>query len=727
MKKIPGDEGLQPLITYLDGIIEPNGTQKASVVTGIKQNDPTSDVQIMVVYMVSSIVVMFCCFMALVCLRRRFPEKYKQNEMAGIAPINLPDEYLGLLRAFMVTTDQAQQSMGLDSAMFLEFCDLCMRLLIAIGAPLILLLGPLTHFLEDHSDIDDPFALGGVLAMPPQSRMVWAHVISVWYVVIVSETMILHAHDKFLARRFEWLRAMPPPRATTVLVQGIPPSQQTDEGLRDYFSSMFSSDKIAEAFVVKRTGKLTSLQKKLAHMQSKLDEEIAKEEAQAAGDAQTASVEPAAVTTARKLRDEVATEVEYERQCVLKEAQDGSPKVFSSNGFVTFCAPREAAVALHLTFKPRREDMSVRLPPEPTDVNYEDLGTDVQYKLASETLGRCFTVFVFISVMPASVVIMTATSLEALEHVAPSVAAWISQHKMLESVVFGFLPTLLVQLVVSYVPTVFMLILGKFHRMLSRAWAQRTLQHYYYAFQILFVLLATCVDIVLPRTIKTVLESPRAVMPMLASELPAASHFYVNFMFLQCIIHASNLTRYPELAMYLGYCKIYDKEKARMQSEPEDQDYHGVGARSARLSLYIAIGITLCNVCPIITACTLINIACCRFVYGYLVIFAETRKPDLGGEFWVAQLHHLQSALIIYILLMMGIFEKFRPHFGPSPTTAVFPTLLYAIHCWGNQRHMDWENLPFEEVVLHGHAHEKEAKTAFASRYAQPELMATAT
>ena len=33
---------------------------------------------------------------------------------------------------------------------------------------------------------------------------------------------------------------------------------------------------------------------------------------------------------------------------------------------------------------------------------------------------------------------------------------------------------------------------------------------------------------------------------------------------------------------------------------------------------------------------------------GYLLVYSETTKPDLGGEFWCLQLQHLQKGLFLY-------------------------------------------------------------------------------
>merc|ERR1719195_1035611 len=113
-----------------------------------------------------------------------------------------------------------------------------------------------------------------------------------------------------------------------------------------------------------------------------------------------------------------------------------------------------------------------------------------------------------------------------------------------------------------------------------------------------------------------------------------------------------NLTRYFPLIKYQAFSKIYGEEDARGMAEPEDQDYYGIGSRSARFTINMVIAIVFGTLCPWISPLAFINFAACRLYYGYLIPFAETKKPDLGGVFWVHMLKHLHIGSLIYILVM---------------------------------------------------------------------------
>jgi hypothetical protein len=49
----------------------------------------------------------------------------------------------------------------------------------------------------------------------------------------------------------------------------------------------------------------------------------------------------------------------------------------------------------------------------------------------------------------------------------------------------------------------------------------------------------------------------------------------------------------------------------------------------------------------------------CRVAYTYLLVYSEIPKPDTGGAFWCAQLHHVQQGLFIYVLcLWLKMMER---------------------------------------------------------------------
>merc|ERR1719375_2497274 len=158
-----------------------------------------------------------------------------------------------------------------------------------------------------------------------------------------------------------------------------------------------------------------------------------------------------------------------------------------------------------------------------------------------------------------------------------------------------------------------------------------------------------------------------------------------------------NLLRYQQLFKYkFLFLPLYkDSEKARAASEPENQDYYGMGSRSARFTINMVIGIVYSTLSPTVALLAAMNFACCRLFYGYLIPFAETKKPDLGGVFWVTKLEHVFIGNCIYCVLMTGVLFGRAP--SAIPGIVVAPTIFYVLWSLGRFKEaFSWENLPFE-------------------------------
>merc|ERR1719359_1486156 len=158
------------------------------------------------------------------------------------------------------------------------------------------------------------------------------------------------------------------------------------------------------------------------------------------------------------------------------------------------------------------------------------------------------------------------------------------------------------------------------------------------------------------------------------------------------------------LFKYIGFSKLYpdDDDKAHQLSEPEDQEYFGIGSRSARFTINMVIGIVYGTLCPPMNVLCWINFYVCRLVYGYVIPFAECKKPDLGGPFWVDMLKHMFIANIIYCIVMCGVLSLRAEMSGFQPVTIAAPSLIYVLYKYSRfERAFSWEELPIPEAMKH--------------------------
>jgi len=289
----------------------------------------------------------------------------------------------------------------------------------------------------------------------------------------------------------------------------------------------------------------------------------------------------------------------------------------------------------------------------------------------------------------------------------------------LQSVWQGLAPTMGLQVMVAFLPTLLILIFRLFFTLKADAFAQHKVQVWYFWFQVVFVILATAVGQDALGFTRTLFTDPFAIFGLFANTLPYATHFYMNFMTIQWATHAMVMTRNVCLSKFIAFNKLFkDEDKAKQKAEPEDQDYYGIGSRSARFTIMMSIGIIYGTLSPPMNIFCYINFWICRVVYGYLINFAETKKADRGGEFFVYQLKHLFVANMLYCVVMTGVLLGRASSTGPGCIAA--PSLLYVIWSFGRfKTKYQWERLPLHEVATFKRTRVKEETGVFM----QPELI----
>jgi len=357
-----------------------------------------------------------------------------------------------------------------------------------------------------------------------------------------------------------------------------------------------------------------------------------------------------------------------------------------SAGFVTFDNRRHALACLHTVFSKNADEFVVSTPPPSSDVLWNNLKQDEGSKIISTILAYACATLVFFVFLPA---VLLGTNITELIHAGPLQHIWQS-----------FAPSLSLMLFLGFLPTVFLMIFRTFLTLKADIFAQHKLQMWYFIFMFFFIILVTAIGQSLFATFKNVVRKPELALELMANNMPNATHFYMDFLMLQWGEQAVCVLRHMNLFKFLMFRRFHDYATAKELSEPEDQDYYGLGARSARFSINMLIGIIFSTLSPLIAILTLILFHLCRLFYGYLIVFGEIRKPDLGGVFFVTQLQHLLFGVGVYNLLMIGVLHGRAPTFFPA--ILAIPSLIYTLYCYRHfQTHFIWTNLPFEEFIFH--------------------------
>jgi len=239
--------------------------------------------------------------------------------------------------------------------------------------------------------------------------------------------------------------------------------------------------------------------------------------------------------------------------------------------------------------------------------------------------------------------------------------------------------------------------------------------------------------------LQEIVNSPWTLFETLSNTLPSCTHFYMNYIITQWLNHSWQLLRIMPVTKYMTFREFYPLEKARQMSEPEDQDYWGIGSRSARLSVEMMIGIIFSTMSPAIAMLTFINFGVCRVCFGYLIPFAETKKPDLGGEFYAKQLRHLFHGLLMYTIVMAfyvyaqagddKLIEVQQHAFSHAHVSLPFMSLpaliawfavVFVLVAWRRFEKVKWRSVPFPAVVKYTSS--EATRPPVLETFIQPEL-----
>jgi len=602
-----------------------------------------------------------------------------------------------------------KQSAGLDRALLIEFARLSKNLMWTVGTPLVLILCPLHFFFGNGmaEQVGDRLSTVGINNVERGSWLFWVHALFAWYVVLISQHFLHEAMNMFLHERFQWLRELEPPRSTTVLVEGIPAKHCTDAALKQCFENLFPQ-KVKTASVVKFTAGLESIMVAVLDKQAEL--EMARSKAYPPMSEETDSeCNPPLVNEHQDIErlqrelESLLCQVKKERDRIEVDGKDARKTargcaVNTSTGFVTFVAEKEAQMALGLRLSAPVEELLMSIPPGPQDIIWSDLWVSLPMQKLWKFIGLCLIFVVFWSFLPFIMTISSFCNLRQWEAKLPFFAKVAARWPTLEVLVEGVVAQLALQIFMSFLPTVLMQIFYAFFSLKAHAWAQLHLQTWYFWFMVVFVVLVSSIGRgLIPRTLE-ILSQPTHTIATVAENLPSVSNFYLGYILVRWTSHGLDITRYIQVIKYLCWRAVYKPAQAVEMAEPENQDYYGIGARSARWSIDMMIGIVFCAINPLITVLVYINFALSTVLYSYLSVFAETKKHDLGGYFFEQQLLHLQVAILLFAVLMSALF--FRLVTSPLLMLFVSLTVPYTLWCYRDLFNLiKWDTIPYLEVV----------------------------
>lgn len=652
-------------------------TMEVRNVTVVRQSS-AEDLTSLFCSLIANTACVLVCFGTFSMLRLKYKsifQPFAEVEPAQEGNLEAPKGFLSWLKAATkLSIDNFALWCGLDHALFIAFLQFGLKLILVICVPQVVILMPVYLLAGGGNAGSDKLGLLGIANVAQNSWTLWMVVGAVWWVVAISRFMIFREMRLFLPRRTEWLKELPYPRCCTVLLEDLPESYRKASALRNFLNAkVFEGDVVERVNIVKDTSDLRPLVMELEDLRLQLERQA---------------------TSERQASYKVNTQVfarmrEAEGKVVnLRQIINGSEELNTSSAFVTFKRRTETNGALQIV--KGSGVVHIELAPDPEDIIWPDLMVDPNAQAFRHFIGYMSIAGLFVGFLPLVILIITRTRLATVGQQLPFLAALAVSHPYFGYAWDGLVTSLALTTAVGFLPTLLVVIFSSCFVLKAQGYLQHKLQLWLFAFQVVFVLLLPAVGNSLIETLTSLFQDPFQVFNLLGtSELQ--TNFFLLYFPLQWSSVASDLTRYMVFTKFIFYRRLYGANRAKDLSEPESQDHSGLGARIARTTLVLVTTLVLCTISPLITIVGIIYFGISRIVYGWLFAFAEKRKPDLGGEFFVTALRQTLYCLFIYITVMTGIL--FQTTSSRIPALLALLSALFLLHsCYKFEHEFPWEH-----------------------------------
>jgi hypothetical protein len=587
---------------------------------------------------------------------------------------------------------------GLDKAMLIMYVEKCIKAFKWIAIPMFFITGPINCLFGGNAageSYESWFSLGNVVFY---NKLYLITAFACCYVAYVVCNMIcMEGMRELQFHRKIWLLQIDEKRSKTLMMTGIP-AEKANEAACTKLWNQLTDNKVDKVYITKDVDRKydeidpENPDPEFSELASSPNNQISlrkmvaqKEELLVAVSAATYADNKELLEQHKMDLNQLDKDIPLMRKWINKNAAttDGYGWFNLTTGFITFKDRTTAESALKMNVGDHWQTWVMEKAPEPVDIIWSDFEEDPTAGDARAMLGYALTLGMMCIYMPF--VVGVANVAKAI-NMGPFQVLWASEA-----------PSIGLTIMVDFLPTILVLIFTNCFSVYDRSGQQMKLTVWYFWMNMLFVVMVTAIGTNFVSFVTTLANNPIYIFHVLATTLPNCTHYYMNYLGMQWFSMALQLTRYFQVLKYGIFCHQHEEETAWNLAEPEDQDYYGIGARTARFCTLVTIGIvfgTLSPPCSVLAWMTMIWI---RTLFGYQFTFNEVRKPDLGGAFAARALHNTYCALHIYFVLMCGVL--YIRGYGWGPWIISLCGWIYVFISQARFTQLKWEHIDVELLL----------------------------
>ncbi|KAF9337380.1 hypothetical protein BG006_005007 [Podila minutissima] len=333
----------------------------------------------------------------------------------------------------------------------------------------------------------------------------------------------------------------------------------------------------------------------------------------------------------------------------------------SSIGFVTFEEMHAAQIVAQTVNTAETLSCNTFLAPEPRDVYWDNLNLPPS-ELGVRAIVINVIVFCLIFFWAGPVGLLSSfLDIDSLNKLLPGIKEIVGKHRVLGSLIQGFLPTLGVIVFLAVVPRI-LLSLCRRQGIQSHSEIAQAMFNKYFIFILVNVVLVFTIVGTWAQTVNKVYHDLSELALLLATSLRRVAPFFINYTTLRGLgIFPLQLLQIADVfnQVFQDIISKTPRDYAETRAPPELP----YGVLYANATLGFVIILIYSTLRPLILPFGIIYFAVAYVVYKYQLLYVFFHPNESGGQMWPMVYNRITVGLIIFQMTMVGLFMMKQAYF----------------------------------------------------------------
>ncbi|KAF9301142.1 hypothetical protein BGZ74_007051, partial [Mortierella antarctica] len=333
----------------------------------------------------------------------------------------------------------------------------------------------------------------------------------------------------------------------------------------------------------------------------------------------------------------------------------------SSIGFVTFEEMHTAQIVAQTVNTAETLSCNTFLAPEPRDVYWDNLNLPPG-ELGVRAIVINVIVFCLIFFWAGPVGLLSSfLDIDSLNKLLPGIKEIVEKHRVLGSLIQGFLPTLGVIVFLAVVPRI-LLSLCRRQGIQSHSEIAQAMFNKYFIFILVNVVLVFTIVGTWAQTVNKVYHDLSELALLLATSLRRVAPFFINYTILRGLgIFPLQLLQIADVfnQVFQDIISKTPRDYAETRAPPELP----YGVLYANATLGFVIILIYSTLRPLILPFGIIYFAVAYVVYKYQLLYVFFHPNESGGQMWPMVYNRITVGLIIFQMTMVGLFMMKQAYF----------------------------------------------------------------